>query len=289
MLNSGQRWTIFVIFCLSVILCLGLEALLIWSMITEGFSGGKPVAAVLNTLLLGGLGLMFNKMVENTFVTPEILPMARLHQLATKRSRILDSARSSGLDIFETKRELVTNTLQFMEATLTGWASGSHLEFCVFIDDRDPILFGYFDSNHDTVARSMALREKNPQFYIEKNYEVTKVLANPTSQPRVIGDTHDAGAGYSFTTEEQRSQLRSSVLLSLDLQRPIALVVSSNSKDAFDVSDPKLMPFIRYAGELIRSDLLDDGFVDELRTIKPDLFPAAAPSAVGRLGPAVPV
>ena len=103
---------------------------------------------------------------------------------------------------------------------------------------------------------------------------MTKVLSNPTSQPRVIGDTHDTKASYSFTTDEQRKQIRSSVLLSLDLGRPFALVVSSNVKSAFKESDAKLMSFIRYAGELIRSDLLDDGFVEEIRTMKPALFPA---------------
>ncbi|MER9191604.1 hypothetical protein [Mesorhizobium australicum] len=57
----------------------------------------------------------------------------------------------------------------------------------------------------------MSLREQNAKFYIEKGYEVTKVLSNPTSQPRVVGDTHDTKASYSFTTDEQRKQIRSSV------------------------------------------------------------------------------
>lgn len=164
-----------------------------------------------------------------------------------------------------------------MERTLQGWIPGSHFELCVFVDAREPLLFSYFDSNHDTVARSMTLRETDPKFYIEKGYEVTKVLAKPTSQPRIIGDTHDAKAGYKFTTDEQRNQIRSSVLLSLDLGRPLALVVSSDAKGAFKASDTKLMSFIRYAGELIRSDLLDDGFADKVRSSKPGLFPTDVP------------
>jgi hypothetical protein len=203
--------------------------------------------------------------------------MGRLHRLATDRSGIIEDGRRSNRDVFETRKALVTSTLRFVEETLQGWVPGSHFELCVFVDAKEPLLFSYFDSNHDTVARSMSLREQNPIFYLEKGYEVTKVLSNPTSQPRVIGDTHDTKANYSFTTDEQRKQIRSSVLLSLDLGRPFALVVSSNVKGAFKESDAKLMSFVRYAGELIRSDLLDDGFVDEIRAMKPALFPANVP------------
>lgn len=277
MLSPIQRWIIFGVFCLATVGFMSLEASLIWAMIDKGFSGGSTVAALMNTTVLGGMGFLFKKLVEDTFVKPELLPMGRLHRLATDRSGIIEDGRRSNRDVFETRKALVTGTLRFVEETLQGWVPGSHFELCVFVDAKEPLLFSYFDSNHDTVARSMSLREQNPKFYLEKGYEVTKVLSNPTSQPRVIGDTHDTKASYSFTTDEQRKQIRSSVLLSLDLGRPFALVVSSNVKGAFKESDAKLMSFVRYAGELIRSDLLDDGFVDEIRAMKPALFPANVP------------
>ncbi|MEI9415751.1 hypothetical protein [Mesorhizobium sp. Cs1321R2N1] len=277
MLNPTQRWIIFGMFCLATVGFMSLEASLVWAMVDKGFSGGSTVAAIMNTTVLGGIGFLFKKLVEDTFVKAELLPMTRLHRLATDRSGIIEDARRSKRDTFETRKSLVTGTLRFVEETLQGWVSGSHLELCVFVDAKEPLLFSYFDSNHDTVARSMALRENNPKFYLEKGYEVTKVLANPTSQPRVIGDTHEIKAGYSFTTEEQRKQIRSSILLSLDLGQPFALVLSSNAKGAFSETDAKLMSFIRYAGELIRSDLLDDGFIDDIRTMKPALFPGGVP------------
>lgn len=278
MLSPIQRSIIFGLFCLATLGSMCLEGFLIFAMVDKGFSGGSTVAALMNTTVLGGIGFLFKKIVENTFVKAELLPMGRLHRLATDRSGIIDDGRRSHRDVFETRKALVTSTLRFVEETLQGWVPGSHFELCVFVDATEPLLFSYFDSNHDTVARSMALREQNPKFYLEKGYEVTKVLSNPTSQPRVIGDTHQAKASYSFTTEEQRKQIRSSVLLSLDLGRPFALVVSSNVKGAFKESDAKLMSFIRYAGELIRSDLLDDGFIDEIRARKPTLFPATPPA-----------
>lgn len=277
MLNSTQRWIIFALFCLATITCLGIEVVLVWSMINKDFSAGSTVATVMSTLLLGGIGVLFKKIVENTFVKPEMLPMDRLHQLATERSSILENSRINNQDEFQTKRLLITKTLQFTERTLNGWIPGTHFEFCVFIDDENPFLFSYFDSNHDTVARSMALREKNPRFYIDQSYEVTKTLASPTSQPRIINDTLNEKYGYTFTSKEQRNQIKSTVLLNLDLSRPIALVLSSDTKGAFEVDDPKLMPFIRYVGELIRSDLIDNGFVDNVRSSKPNLFPAMVP------------
>jgi hypothetical protein len=256
---------------------MSLEGFLIFAMVDKGFSGGSTVAALMNTTVLGGLGFLFKRLVEDTFVKSELLPMGRLHRLATDRSGIIEDGRRSNRDVFETRKALVTNTLRFVEETLQGWVPGSHFELCVFVDAKEPLLFSYFDSNHDTVARSMAFREQNPRFYLDKDYEVTKILSNPTSQPRVIGDTHDTKRSYSFTTDEQRKQIRSSVLLNLDLGRPFALVLSSNVKGAFKDSDDKLMSFIRYTGELIRSDLLDGGFIDGIRAMKPALFPASVP------------
>lgn len=277
MLNSFQRSTIFGIFCVATLVCVGLDVALVWAMIANGFSSGATVAAVMNTLFLGGIGLQFKRLIEDAFIKPELLPMSKLHQLATERSGILESARRNNQDSFDTRRALVTSTLRFVESTLQGWIPGSHFELCVFVDAQEPLLFSYFDSNHDIVARSMALRETNPKFYIEKAYEVTKALSNPSSQPRIVGDTHAASAAYAFTTEEQRNQIRSSVVLNLDLVRPLALVLSSDATGAFKVPDAKLMPFIRYAGELIHSDLLDGGFLDKVRESKPKLFPVEAP------------
>ena len=277
MLNSIQRSIIFGIFCIATLAVVGLDVALVWAMIANGFSSGATVAAIMNTLFLGGIGLLFKRLVEDAFIKPELLPMSKLHQLATERSGILENARRNNQDSFDTRRALITSTLKFVESTLQGWIPGSHFELCVFVDAKEPLLFSYFDSNHDTVARSMALRETNPKFYIEKAYEVTKVLSNPSSQPRIVGDTDAASAAYAFTTDEQRNQIRSSVVLSLDLERPLALVLSSDATGAFKVPDAKLMPFIRYAGELIHSDLLDGGFLDKVRESKPNLFPAEVP------------
>jgi hypothetical protein len=145
------------------------------------------------------------------------------------------------------------------------------------VDPEEPLLFAYFDSNHSTTARNMRERERNPRFYIQKEYEVTRLLQAPTSHPRIINDTYDARMNYVFTSENQRKQIRSSILICLDLAKPFALVVSSNEPNAFPETDPEIMSdpvisFIRYIGESVRYDLIEEGFVHRIRDFKPSLF-----------------
>ncbi|MER9191603.1 hypothetical protein [Mesorhizobium australicum] len=132
MLSPIQRWIIFGVFCLATVGFMSLEASLIWAMIDKGSSGGSTVAAVMNTTVLGGIGFLFKKLVEDTFVKPELLPMGRLHRLAMDRSGIIEDGRRSNREVFETRKALVTGTLRFVEETLQGWVPGSHLELCVF-------------------------------------------------------------------------------------------------------------------------------------------------------------
>jgi hypothetical protein len=201
----------------------------------------------------------------------------RLHAFASDRCGIMENAIRSDQDPYLTRQNLITNTLRFSESALKGWVPGSHFELCVFVDQREPLLFAYFDSNRNTIARSMGERERNPRFYVEKEYEVTKLLQSPTSQPRVLEDTNDSKTKYVFTSENQRKQLQSSILICLDVSKPCALVVSSNKTRAFTETNREVMSFIKYIGELVRYDLIDDDFVSQIRDFKPSLFSASAP------------
>jgi hypothetical protein len=280
MLAPLQRWIVFIVFCIATLVFLSLEAYLIWSVIDNGLTVGKGIGTLLNAGGLAGCGVLFHKLIEMNFLNREILPMARLRGLASGRNVII---RRNNQDIYGIRRELVTNVLRFAEETLRGWIPGSHLELCVFVDAEQPILFGYYDSNGDTTARSMSERARNPNFYTESGYEVTKLLRNPTSQPRILADTHDSKTGYVFTTSQQRTQLRSTLLLCLDLETPCALVISSNKENSLTDSDEKLISFIRYVGEMVRFDLFNQGFLCSIRTERPDLFvPVALPVARSR-------
>jgi hypothetical protein len=275
MLNTKQRSIVFTLFCLFATVSVGVEVFLLYSLVVRDFTGIKVASAFLNGGVLVLFGRGFWALISKTFLTPSRMPPDRLHRYASQRCSIIENASGLGQDLYLIRRNLITNTLEFCEECLRGWVPGSHFELCVFVDQEQPLLFSYFDSNHDVTALSMKERERNPRFYVEKGYEVTKLLGAPTSYPRVVGDTLAGKAEYAFTSAVQRKQLRSSVLLCLEVATPCALVITSNEKNAFSETDPELMSFIRYIGASVRYDLFEGDFVRQIRNLKPKLFDVA--------------
>jgi hypothetical protein len=275
MLNMTQRWIVFALFCLFATICVGFEVYLVYSLVEKDFSNIKVASAFLNAGVLALFGRGFWEMISKTFLKSSIARPDRLHRFASQRCSIIENAHRSGQDAYLTRQNLITNTLKFSEECLRGWVSGSHFDLCVFVDHEQPLLFAYFDSNHDVAALSMRERERNPRFYIEKRYEVTKLLQTPTSYPRVLKDTHDAKAKYLFMSTERRKQIKFSVLICLDVTTPCALVVSSNQKNAFPETDPEVMSFIKHIGASVRCDLFEGDFVRQIRRLKPHFFDEA--------------
>ena len=274
MLSAAQRSALFLLFCIFVVVCVVLEGYLFYSMVKTGFDGGKAVSAILNGGVLYGCGRLFLEMVSRNFLKLSILSPGRLHRFSSERSSTIENGLRANEDMYQTRRNLVTNTLKLGEECLRGWVPGSHFELCVFVDRLQPLLFAYFDSNQNTTSRSMSEREHNPRFYVEKDYEVTRLLQRPTSRPRVLRNTLDKQAKYVFTSNEQRKQVRSTILISLDFNRPCALVVSSNEKNAFSENESDVLSFIKYIGECARFDLIEGDFIGQIRLFKPDLFEA---------------
>jgi len=123
----------------------------------------------------------------------------------------------------------------------------------------------------------MSDRELNPYWYIEKNYEVTKLLTKPSSHPHIIQDTAAKKTQYAFVSAEQRKQLKSTMLWCLDVGTPCAIVVSSDAKNAFGESDPEVTSFVKFIGTMAHFDLFDRNFIHRVRTLRPDLFPPGTP------------
>jgi len=271
MLNLAQRWIIFTLFCAITLGCGCLEFYIIKTAVDNGLDWGKGFGALFGTGILAGCGVIFQQLVRANFLKGDRVKTSRLHLLATERTSIVRQKSQVNSDEFGTRRDLITNTLKFAEETLRGWIPGSHFELCVFVDAEMPLLLSYYDSNHQTHARSMTARQSSPRYYVEKGYEVTKLLANPSSRPKVIPDT-EAAAGYVFASDSQRQQLRSTMLMVLDMEQPCALVVSSNSANAFDENNEQLMSFLKFVGETVRYDLHFGEFIGHIRGLKPELF-----------------
>jgi hypothetical protein len=116
----------------------------------------------------------------------------------------------------------------------------------------------------------MRERQRNPKYYIESGYEVIKLLPSPNSQVRILKDT--TKADYAFTSNSQRKQLKSTILMCPDVHAPCALVLSSNEKDAFRENDTDVILFFKYVAETVYCDLVEGNFLNRLRTLRPELF-----------------
>ncbi len=271
MLRTTERWIIFAIFCVIVIALARQEYVLA----LRGFSVINTIWVLVVGVVLGGLltgsSKIFLKIVSNNFLNLGITP-ARLRQFSAERSRIIADVRHSGDDEYVTRGKLITNTLKFSEQWLMGWVSGSHFELCVFVDREMPLLFAYFDSDQADKSRSMEQRARNPRYYIENRYEVTRLLQAPTSQLRILKDT--SKGEYAFASNYQREQIRSTVLMCPDVGSPCALVLTSNKKNAFREKDEDVILFIKYIAETVYYDLIDGDFLNQIRVLRPNLFEA---------------
>lgn len=278
MLKPRERSTVFVLFCLFTIGWVISEGYLGYSMISRGFSWGKGLTSVINLSIMYATGKVFVKVLSKTFLEPDsVISFTKLYRFASDRCRVLHQDIEADLDAFATRQHLVTEILQFAEESLHGWLPGSHFELCIFVDREQPLLFAYFDSNRATSARSMRHREQNPVWYVEQKYEVLKVLTDPSSHPLIIKDTESKRANYSFVSPQQRKQLKSTMLWCIDVATPCAIVVTSDAKNAFRDSDPEVIAFVKFVGNLVRFDLLESRFLDRLRNLRPELFRPAAP------------
>jgi hypothetical protein len=89
----------------------------------------------------------------------------------------------------------------------------------------------------------------------------------------VIRDTYDKKANYYFVTPEQKKQVRSTLLLCIDMNMPCALVITSDAKNAFSLTDNQQIVFIQFIADLVKYDLFEDDFIRNIKDIRPDLFP----------------
>lgn len=264
MLTKFQKNTLFSLFCLSILAALGLEIYAILRLINgeelvERITGGLIGAGV-----VAGCVPIFLRLMNTNFLQTSGRLSKSIHRLATERKQILAEAAEGNIKPQEMMNRLVTNTLKSGEEALTGWVVGNHFELSVFVNPEQPEMFAYFDSTHSRFARSMAARRNDPEYFLKKNYESVKLLKNPSSQPVIIPDTTVPKSGYAFATSQQKSQIRSTILLCFEISEPIVLVVTSDAKGAFNPSDEELIFFIRFLGENILQDWrpIDDPSAD---------------------------
>ena len=278
MLKSIERSTAFVLFCIITTACVGFEVFLCYSTIAAGFTFGKAAIGVLNLAVLYATWKAFLAVASRE--QEDGISFSKLDRFSSDRYRLLEKDIHAGLDDYATRQYILTEILRFAEEFLHEWLPGSHFELSIFIDRDQPLLFAYFDSNHESIAGSMPNRELNAHWYLENKYEVTKLFSEPSAHPRIIHNTEDKKISYFFSSDQRRKQLKSTMLWCIDLDAPCAIVVSSNARNAFQDADPEVMAFIKFIGNMARFYLHERGFLYRIYELRPDLFPPASIRAV---------
>lgn len=271
MKNQVQYWIVFIIVCVAAIIAFTVEAFLIvnWQ---QDFSTLKAVMAIFSAGVLVQATRIFYAVAIKTLFPARPLPTDRLRQYIANRNAMTEQRPSDDAAEFRLKQRLVIETLKFAEERFRENFKGTHFELCVFVDREQPFMFGYYDSDPRDVARSMPARLEDPLYYVRKGYAVVQVLKEGTSQLKILEDTNAKKAGYIYTSESQGKQIRSTALLCLDPISPCALVVTSNKAKAFSDKNSELVEFIKLLGALVKADLFEDGFINRIRNIKPELF-----------------
>jgi hypothetical protein len=254
MLTRIQKNTLFIIFCFSIFAALGLEIYAIIRLINGEELAERIAGGLIGAGVIAGSVPIFLKLMNTTFLRTNGRLAKSIHRLATERKQLLAEAAKGDQKQLDVKNRLITNTLKTGEEALNGWVEGTHFELSVFVNPGKPEMVAYFDSTHSRFARSMAARKGDPEYFLKKGYEAVKLLQNPSSQPVIISDTASTASKYTFATNQQKSQIRSTILLCCEISEPIVLVVTSDAKGAFSPSDEELIFFIRFLGENILQD-----------------------------------
>ncbi|WCQ98789.1 hypothetical protein [Paracoccus aestuarii] len=269
MLDRWQMNTVFIVFIFIVVVLALSEAYLVIQ-VAQGDGGWVSAATAFITLLfLSAAGKTFLDISRKNFLDTSKLPVSVLKELAAEMAKIVSKP---GLSEVAKRLELMHAILNFARSRMPDWAKGNHFEFCVFIDREFPVMVAYTDSALQSRNRSMSQRESNRTYYREKMYEAVKLLDGPQSQFHYINDTESSEINYSFVRDEQRVQIRSSLLACTDTDTPAILVISSNQRDAFSLADPDFNSFVRYLLEMIHLQTADGKLEELYRNERPELF-----------------
>lgn len=273
MLSRRQLNCVFIVF-IGIVSALALsEVYLLYKLAQGNASWASSVPAIINLLFISAVGQVFLSISKKNFLEGTRLPVSSLKELAAEKARACSDPKLNDL---KRRIEIMRAILNFARNRMPDWADGTHFEFCIFSDREYPTMVAYTDSAIQPRNRSMARREENPSYYRDKMYEAVKLLDSPQSQFHYIRDTRDPRADYTFIREEQKQQLRSSLLACTDTDSPVILVISSNRKEAFDLKDQDFDSFIRYIVEMIHEQTSDGKFSDLYRDEYPGLFVARA-------------
>lgn len=225
-----------IIFFVGVVMALasaGVELWLFIALVSEGsFEALKLTIAAANGLLVFGSIKMILESWRSMFIA-ESSPVDLVH-LSNCYSRRLQVVSQTDLDrrhiVPVINRQLITQYLVLLEGLLQANLGRHHYELSLFCDSEEPEIIAYFDSNGNTTPRSHSKRQENPKYYVDMKYEVVELLKNPSTETQFIENTLADTEDYSFTSEDQKGKVRSTLLHCIDVRIPAAIVITCNKE-----------------------------------------------------------
>lgn len=216
-----------------------LELYLIYYIATSGaLDTGKSLVALINGAITFGALKLILEAWKKDVIGNAIIDSQDLQKCFTDRLQIvLPSNMPDNLVVPSINRRLITQYLVLLESLLNKKLGKFHYELSVFCDKSEPEIVAYYDSSGKFVPRSQTKRNENPKYYIESNYEVVELLNDPSTQSIVIEDTKTEKSDYSFTSDEQKSSIQSTLLHCIEPAWPAVLVVTCNKDKVLGNAD----------------------------------------------------
>lgn len=233
----NQTTRINIIFIVGVIMALASSGVELWLFIVLVNEGNyeiiKLAIAAANGLLVFGSIKMIMESWRSLFINETgPVDLGRLSNCHSRRLQVVNQADLNSPHIVPSlNRQLITQYLVLLEGLLQANLGHNHYELSLFCDANEPEILAYFDSNGNMTPRSHVKRLENPNYYIENNYEVVELLKAPSTETQFVENTLADTEDYSFTSEEQKGKVRSTLLHCIDVRIPAAIVITCDKEN----------------------------------------------------------
>jgi len=198
----------------------------------------KGVTAAVNGGVVFGTTKMLIEAWRANFLVANIINLKDLGQCHTNRLQVVKlSGKNENQFIPDINRQLITQYLALLEGVLQQNLGKHHYELSVFCGAEFPEIISYYDTNRNTVPRSKVKREQDKNYYINKKYEVVELLRNPSTRTQYIENTLSHSEDYSFTSEEQKNKVRSTILHCVDINWPSVIVITCDKEKVLGAND----------------------------------------------------
>lgn len=208
------------------------------------------VFPLVDIIIVTILRLIEIKNEKKSYIDKDILFTDKFSAYIEKKNEILCTMSPSAYP-----EEVLRQCLHLITDCLKEYIGEKYyFEVSIFTNVQEPYIFAYYDTNGNNKPSSYVLRQNNPQYYIEKGYEVIELLKAPSSRIFIIPSTKEFQ--YNFINEKQRKHISSQIMYCFHMESPYVLVITCDKANAFKTNDLILKNFVQNIGRILNSDIL---------------------------------